>query len=175
VVARGLVRNNNLSDLPSPEQARINLGLNSDDYNQIRGLYVAVGLRATDVQRIARSASNYQGQIDTLSSTLSGIVPSNYIALSGDTITGDWTNHGFIQASTIVQSGTALGSSSDALFTLTVSGLSFALSTSTLTMNSGVTVQSLKDNGAVVFTSGVTVNKLVPMKINGIQYFLEAG
>ena len=36
-MARGLVRKNNLSDLENAEQARINLGLASADYNRIRG------------------------------------------------------------------------------------------------------------------------------------------
>ncbi len=174
-MTRGLVRKNNLSDLPSPEQARINLGLATADYNRIRGLFTSAGVSNVDVQRIARSTGNFQLQIDGLTSTISGIVPSLYVSRSGDTVSGVWTNTGHIQPGSLVQSGVTLSGSSDSLFTLTVSGLSFALSTSTLTMNLGLTVQGLRDNGGVVFASGVVANKLVPMLINGRQYFLEAG
>lgn len=174
-MTQGLVRNKNLADLQSPKEAVANLGLNSEDYDRIKGLYTSVGLRASDVQCIARSSSNYQSQINTLSSTLSGIIPSNYISTAGDTISGAWTSNGMIQSPSVVSNGATLAASSDALFALTVSGLSFALSTSTITMNSGLTIQSLKDNGSVVLSSGITPNKLVPMKINGTQYYLEAG
>jgi hypothetical protein len=174
-MTRGLIRKNNLSDLPSPEQARTNLGLTTADYNRIRGLFTSAGVSNVDVQRIASSTGNFQQQIDGLTITLSGIVPSLYVSRSGDTVSGTWTNIGYIQPGSLVQSGVILGSSSDALFTLSVSGLSYALSTSTLTMNSGLTVQGLRDNGGVVFASGVVANKLVPMQINGVPYFLEAG
>ena len=174
-MTRGLVRNNNLSDLPSPEDARINLGLSSEDYDAIKGLYIGVGLRASDVQCIARSANNYQLQVDVTSATLSGIIVSDYVANAGDTISGTWTNTGFIQSATVIQSGSTLAASSDALFTLSASGLSYSLSTATLSMTSGLTVQALRDNGSVVFASGVVTNKLVPIKIGGVQFFVEAG
>jgi hypothetical protein len=174
-MTRGLVRKNNLSDLPSAEQARINLGLATADYNRIRGLFTSAGVSNVDVQRIARSTSNFQGQINGLTTTLSGIVPSLYVSRSGDTISGSWANTGYTQPGSLVQSGVTLGGSSDSLFTLTVSGLSYALSTSTLTTNAGLTVQGLKDNGGVIFASGVVVNKRVPININGRPYFLEAG
>jgi len=174
-MTRGLVRNNNLSDLPSPEQARINLGLSNEDYDAIKGLYIGIGLRASDVQRIARSASNYQLQVDVTSATLSGIVASDFVANAGDTITGTWTNTGFIQSTAVIQSGSTLAASSDALFTLSASGLSYSLSTASLTMASGLTVQALRDNGSVVFASGVVTNKLVPIKIRDVQFFVEAG
>jgi hypothetical protein len=170
-MTRGLVRKNNLSDLPDAEQARINLGLASADYNRIRGLYTSAGVSNVDVQRIGRSSSNFQQQIDTLS----GIVPSLYVARSGDTITSGWTNQGYIQPGSLIQSGVTLGGSSDSLFTLTVSGLSYSLSTSALVCNLGLTVQGLVDNGSVVFASGVVPNKRVPVSINGVPYFLEAG
>jgi len=174
-MTRGLVRKNNLSDLPSAEQARINLGLATADYNRIRGLFTSAGVSNVDVQRIARSTSNFQGQINGLTATLSGIIPSLYVSRSGDTISGSWTNTGYIQPGSLVQSGVTLSGSSDSLFTLTVSGLSYALSTSTLTTNAGLTVQGLKDNGGVIFASGVVPNKKVPVRINGVPYFLEAG
>jgi len=174
-MTRGLVRKNNLSDLPSAEQARINLGLATADYNRIRGLFTSAGVSNVDVQRIARSTSNFQGQINGLTTTISGIIPSLYVSRSGDTISGSWTNTGYIQPGSLVQSGVTLSGSSDSLFTLTVSGLSYALSTSTLTTNVGLTVQGLKDNGGVIFASGVVPNKKVPVRINGVPYFLEAG
>lgn len=174
-MTRGLVRKNNLSDLPSPEQARINLGLTTEDYNRIRGLFTSAGVSNVDVQRIAGSTSNYQLQINSLTSTLSGIVPSLYVTRSGDTITSGWTNTGYVQPGRLVQSGVTLSGSADSLFTLSISGLSFSLSTSSLVCNSGLTVQGLRDNGNVVFVSGVaSPNKLVPMQVNGVQYFLEA-
>ena len=174
-MTKGLVRKNNLSDLENAEQARFNLGLASADYNRIRGLYTSAGVSNVDVQRIARSTSNFQQQIDSLNASLSGIVPSLYVARSGDTITSGWTNQGYIQPGSLVQSGTTLSGSSDSLFTLTVSDLSYSLSTSSLVCNLGLTVQSLVDNGSVVFASGVVVNKRVPVRINGRSYFLEAG
>ena len=174
-MARGLVRKNNFSDLENAEQARINLGLASADYNRIRGLYTSAGVSNVDVQRIGRSSSNFQQQIDTLTASLSGIVPSLYVARSGDTITSGWTNQGYIQPGSLIQSGTTLSGSSDSLFTLTVSGLSYSLSTSALVCNLGLTVQGLVDNGSVVFASGVVPNKRVPVSINGVPYFLEAG
>ena len=174
-MARGLVRKNNLSDLENAEQARINLGLASADYNRIRGLYTSAGVSNVDVQRIARSTSNFQQQIDSLNASLSGIVPSSYVTRSGDTIASGWTNQGYIQPGSLIQSGVTLSGSSDSLFTLTVSGLSYSLSTSSLVCNLGLTVQSLVDNGSVVFASGVVANKRVPISINGRPYFLEAG
>jgi len=174
-MARGLVRKNNLSDLPSPEQARINLGLATADYNRIRGLFISAGVSNGDVQRIAGSTSNFQSQINALAPGFSGVTFAPYVARSGDTVSGTWTNFGYIQPRNLIVSGVTLGGSSDSLFTLTVSGVSFTLSTSTLTMNSGLTVQGLKDNGGAVFASGVVANKLVPVRINGRPYFLEAG
>lgn len=173
-MVKGLVRKNNLSDLPDPILARTNLGLATADYEKIRGLYASAFVSNTDVQKIAGSRGNYQQQIDSLNSTLSGIVSSLYVSRSGDTITSGWTNYGLIQAGSYVQSGSTLTASTDALFTLTVSGLSFNLSTSALVMNSGVTVQKLSSNGNTAFTSGVTTVRLVPIRINGVPYFLEA-
>ena len=174
-MVRGLVRKNNFSDLENAEQARINLGLATADYNRIRGLYTSAGVSNVDVQRIGGSSSNFQQQIDTLTAALSGIVPSLYVARSGDTITSGWTNQGYIQPGSVIQGGVTLSGSTDSLFTLTVSGLSYSLSTATLVCNFGLTMQGLVDNGGVVFASGIVPNKLVPMNINGVPYFLEAG
>jgi hypothetical protein len=174
-MTRGLVRKNNLSDLPSPEQARINLGLASADLNRIRGLFSSAYVQSTEIQCLAGSSSNFQNQINDLNSTLSGIVPSLYVTRSGDTIVSGWTNTGLIRPSFLVQSGTILSGSTDSLFTLTVSGTSYPLSTTTLVCNSGLTVQSFTDNGNVVFASGITVDREMPVMINGVQFYIEAG
>ena len=174
-MTRGLVRDNNLSDLADPIRARENLGLAAADYDSMRGLSLSAGVTNTDVQRIANSAGPYQPQLNAINVALSGVVPSLYASRSGDTISGTWTNTGYIQASGFIQSGTTLGASSDALFSLTVSGLSFTLSTSGVTMNQGLTVQSFSNSGNTVAATGVTTNKLVPFKVNGVAYFLEAG
>jgi hypothetical protein len=173
-MTRGLVRKNNLSDLPNPVLARQNLGLATEDYNRIRGLYASAGVSNVDVQRIANSNGNYQGQIDGLNSSLSGITPALYVSRSGDTIASGWTNFGYIQPANVIQSGVTLNGSSDALFTLSVSGISYALSTSTLVMQSGVTVQQLSSNGNTTTASGTVPVRLVPIKIGGVSYFLEA-
>lgn len=174
-MARGLVRSNNLSDLPDPEQARTNLGLATADYNRIRGLFTSAGISNVAVQRIANSTSNFQNQINGLNLTLSGIDPSLYVDRAGDTIVSGWTNQGYIQPGSLVQSGITLSGSTDSLFSLTVSGLSYALSTSSLTMNNGLALGGLSDNGNSSFASGVVPNKLVPFSIDGVQYYLEAG
>jgi hypothetical protein len=174
-MARGLVRKNNLSDLPSPEQARANLGLATADYNRIRGLFASAGISNVAVQRIANSTSNFQNQIDSLNVTLSGVDPSLYVDRTGDTIVSGWTNQGYIQPGSVVQSGITLSGSTDSLFNLTVSGLSYALSTSSLIMNNGLALGGLSDNGNASFASGVVPSKLVPFSIDGVQYYLEAG
>jgi hypothetical protein len=171
----GLVRKNNLSDLPSPEQARINLGLATADYNRIRGLYASAGVSNVDVQRIAGSLGNYQGQINSLNSTTSGVDATLYANRAGDTLTGTWTNTGRISAISIRQSGTTPAASSDALFTHDYQGGQFQLNASAMVANLGLTVENIVDGGGVEFASGVTTNKLVPITIGSIPYFLEAG
>jgi hypothetical protein len=171
----GLVRKNNLSDLPSPEQARINLGLATADYNRIRGLYASAGVSNVDVQRIAGSLGNYQGQINSLNSTTSGVNATLYANKAGDTLTGTWTNTGRISAIRIRQSGTTPTPSSDALFTHDYQGGQFQLNASAMVANLGLTVENIVDGGGVAFASGVTTNKLGPITIGSIPYFLEAG
>ena len=172
---RGLVRKNNLSDLPSPEQARINLGLATADYRRIRGLYASAGVSNIDVQRIARSTNNYQTQINSINAIISGIVPSLYANKTGDTLSGLWTNVGSIGAVGIRVSGVTPTASSGALFLHDYQSGQFQLSTSDMVAPSGLNAENIIDKGNVVFASGVTTNLLVPVKIRGVQYFLEAG
>jgi hypothetical protein len=174
-MTRGLVRKNNLSDLPDPAQARRNLGLADADYNRIRGLYSSAGVSSVDVQRIAGSTGNYQAQINSINATVSGIVLSLYANKTGDTLTGSWTNTGRISAVSIRQSGVTPTPSADALFTHDYQVGQFQLNTATMVANSGLTVENFVDGGGVVFASGVVTNKLVPISIGGVPYFLEAG
>jgi len=174
-MTRGLVRNNNLSDLTNAEQARINLGLATADYNRIRGLYSSAGVRPWEIQRIAGSAGNYQTQINSINSIINGINPALYALKTGDTLTGTWTNIGRIGAVSIVQSGSTPQSSSDALFDYDYQAGDFELTTSSMIANSGITTEKLVDKGGVVLSSGVTPDRLVPIKINGVQYYAEAG
>lgn len=174
-MTRGLVRKNNFSDLDNAEQARINLGLATADYNRIRGLYTSAGISNIDVQRIAGSTGNYQNQLNSLNGTISGIDANLYANKIGDTLTGTWTNAGRISAVSIRQSGTTPTASSDALFTHDYQAGQFQLNATSMVANSGLTVEIFVDGGGVVFASGVVPNKLVPIKIGGVPYFLEAG
>lgn len=174
-MTRGLVRRNNLSDLPDAEQARINLGLATADYNRIRGLYTSAGLRPWEIQRIAGSSNNYQLQIDSINAIIDGINPSLYVKRAGDTLTGTWTNTGIISAVEIQQSGVTPQSSSDALFIHDYQAGLFEISTTTMVANSGMTVTNFLDGGGVVLASGVVPDRRVPIKIRGIQYYAEAG
>jgi hypothetical protein len=174
-MTRGLVRKNNLSDLPDAIQARTNLGLATADYNRIRGLFTSAGVSNVDVQRIARSASNFQQQINSIAATVSGIAPSLYVDRTGDSITGEWNNIGRMSAVSIRQSGTTPAPSSDALFTHEYQEGNFRLTTSTVTINTGLTVENLVDGGSMVLGSGITPNARVPISIGGVPFFLEAG
>jgi hypothetical protein len=174
-MTRGLVRNNNLSDLPNPIQARANLGLATADYNRIRGLFTSAGVSNIDVQRLAGSTSNFQQQINSINATISGIVPSLYVDRTGDSITGEWTNIGRMSAVFIRQSGTTPSPSTDALFTHEYQEGNFRLTASTLTINTGLTVENFVDGGSMVLGSGITPNARVPISIRGVPFFLEAG
>jgi len=174
-MTRGLVRKNNFSDLPDAIQARTNLGLATADYNRIRGLFTSAGVSNVDVQRIARSTNNFQQQINGISATASGIVPSLYVDRTGDSITGEWNNIGRMGAVFIRQSGTTPSPSFDALFTHDYQGGNFRLTTSTVTINTGLAVENFVDGGSMVLGSGITPNALVPISIGGVPFFLEAG
>ena len=173
-MTRGLVRKNNLSDLPSPEQARINLGLATADLNRIRGLFSSAYLQNSEVQNIAGSLGNYQDQLNSIFASLSGITPLLYADRNGDTLTGTWTNIGTIRANSFTVSGIAPAGSIDDTWTHDYQGGVFELTAPDVTMNLGVTVSGFVDKGNVVMTSGVTINRLVPIAVGGIPYFLEA-
>jgi hypothetical protein len=174
-MTRGLVRKNNFSDLPDAIQARTNLGLATADYNRIRGLFTIAGVSNVDVQRIAQSTNNFQQQINGISATVSGIVTALYVDRTGDSITGEWNNIGRMGAVFIRQSGTTPSPSSDALFTHDYQGGNFRLTTSTVTINTGLTVENFVDGGSMVLGSGITPNACVPISIGGVPFFLEAG
>ncbi len=174
-MTRGLVRKNNLSDLPNPERARINLGLATQDYNRIRGLFTSAGVSNVDVQRIAGSTSNYQQQLNSLNAIISGIDPDLYVDRTGGSIAGEWTNVGTIDAVSILQSGTTPSPSSDALFTHEYQEGNFRLTTSSVNFAAGLNVENFVDNGNVVLGSGITANTRVPIQIGGIPFFIEAG
>jgi len=171
---KGLVRKNNLSDLESPEQARINLGLLTDDYNRIKGLYASAGVSNLEIQRIANSQGNYQTQIDSINTTINSIVPAAYANVSGDTISGTWTNVGQLGAFSVLVSGSPPTASSDSLFTHETAGGQFRLTTTTLIANKGLTVERLIASGNTVVASGVVVGKRIPITINNIPFFIEA-
>jgi hypothetical protein len=174
-MVRGLVRNNNFSDLPSPEQARKNLGLVTADYRRIRGLFQSAGVTNVDIQRIAGSTGNYQDQINSINATVSGIDPTLFVNKSGDSIFGTWTNTGAMSAVGIRVSGSTPQPSLDPLFSYDYQLGTFELTTATLSAPSGLTTEEIVDRGGVVFASGVVVDRLVPVKIGGIPFFLEAG
>lgn len=169
---RGLARNNNLSDLTNPIQARTNLGLSTADYNRIQGLWAVSGFSNLRLQRIAGSTGNYQNQINYANTTLAGINTALYANRSGDTLTGTWSNTGRITAGSLVVNGVTLSPSTDSLFTQN-SG-SFNLSaTQFISMSSGLTVDGLVSDGAVTVSTLKPIANALTISINGVPYKLE--
>lgn len=174
-MVRGLVRKNNLSDLLDPIKARANLGLADADYQSIRGLFTSAGVSSLDLRYIAGSQGNYQQQINTIFASISGIDFSAYADKSGATLSGTWTNVGSISAAVVQLSGVTPTASTDALFTATRQGDGLAIFAATVSMPSGLTVSSIASGSGIIEASGITPNRLVPIKLGAVQYYLEAG
>ncbi len=173
-MTRGLVRKNNLSDLTDPIRARINLGLQTNDYRRIRGLFLSSGVTNVDVQRIANSSSNFQNQVDSSTALLATITPALYANKTGDTLTGVWTNRGKIGASGVVASGIVLSGSTDALFVRSLPLSSLQIETASgVTMPSGLTVRAMVSSGNVVVESGKTVDSFLNIQVNGVPYRID--
>jgi hypothetical protein len=173
-MTRGLVRKNNLSDLSDPIRARINLGLQTNDYRRIRGLFLSSGVSNLDVQKIANSSTNFQQQINSSTSQLATITPVLYADKVGDTLTGTWTNSGALGASGIIVSGITLSGSSDALFVRSSPLSSLQIETASgITLPSGLRVNNLTSSGNVVIESGLTVSEVVSIEIRGVPYRIE--
>ena len=175
---RGLVRDNNLSDLPDKDQALKNLGISTQDIQTIRGAGFPYGVQPTDVQRIVNSSGNFQAQLDGLNTTinnLSAIVASGtYVLRAGDTISGTWTNTGgYIQASGIYKNGVAAIPSTDALFSHAADG-TFEITTATLTCPSGLSTERFINHNNIIMSGTLTPNLLYPISINGVPYHIEA-
>lgn len=175
-MTRGLVRKNNLSDLADPAQARVNLGLQENDYIRIKGLFLSSGVTNVDVQRIAGSVNNFQAQINSSTTLLATIAPALYANKAGDTLTGTWTSQGKIAASGIVASGVVLSGSTDSLFSRTSPLSSLGIETaSAVTIASGLSVNNLKSNGNVIVASGIGAASIyLSIAVNGRPYRIGA-
>jgi hypothetical protein len=170
----GLLRNNNLSDLPDRDQAVRNLGLDPRDVVRIRGVAYPGGVTAANVQRIANSSGNFQQQIDTQNQDLNTIDPSAYVLRAGDTISGTWQNSGLIKAN-VLYSGISnrVPPSSDSLFSHNRDG-QFELTATTINYALGLNTAQITDYNNTIMSGVLTPNKTFPMKINGVLYNLEA-
>jgi hypothetical protein len=173
-MTRGLVRKNNLSDLTNPIQARINLGLQTQDYNRIRGLFLSSGLTNIDVQRIANSSSNFQNQINSSTARLATITPVLYADKVGDTLTGTWTNRGKIGASGIIANSVVLSGSTDALFVRSSPLSSLQIETASgVVMPSGLVVNNITSSGNVIIESGKTAFETLAIEFRGVPYRID--
>lgn len=173
-MTRGLVRKNNLRDLTNPEQARINLGLQSNDYKRIKGLFLSSGVTNIDVQKIANSSTNFQDQVDASTALLATITSELYADKTGDTLTGTWTNIGKIGANSIVASGITLSGSTDALFSRSSPLSSLQIETASgVTMPNGLIVNNITSSGNVVVASGKTVAVTLDINVRGVPYKID--
>lgn len=172
-MTKGLVRDNNLSDLPDPEAARINLGLRTEDYQRIKGLFLSSGLTNLDVQKINNSSSNFQSQINSSTARLATIEPSLYADKSGDTLTGTWTNQGKIGASGIIENDILLSGSTDSTFSRSLPLSSLEINASGITMPSGLKVAEVTSSGNVTIESGLTVANYMSILVDGREFRIE--
>lgn len=173
-MTRGLVRKNNLSDLTNAEQARINLGLQSDDYKRIKGLFLSSGVSNLDVQQIANSSTNFQSQVNASTALFGTITPALYADRAGDTLSGTWTNRGKIRASDIVVSGIILSGSTDALFSRSSPLSSLQIETASgVTLPSGLIVNNITSSGNVVVASGKVATRTMAISVRGTPYKID--
>jgi hypothetical protein len=175
---RGLVRDENLADLPNRDEALRNLGISIEDVERIRGAAFPYGVRPQDIQRIVASSGNFQNQLDTFNTQLNNLTQpigsGAYVLRAGDTISGTWTNTGgYIQASGIYQSGSAATPSTDALFAHAADG-TFELTTAVLRCPSGLSTERFIDHNNIIMSGTLTPNLLYPISINGVPYHIEA-
>lgn len=173
-MTRGLVRKNNLSDLPDPIRARINLNLQTVDYQRIRGLFLSSGVSNVEIQKIANSSSNFQLQINASTAILATITPALYANKAGDVLTGTWTNRGKIGASGLVVSGIVLSGSTDTLFARSSPLSSLQLETASgVTIPSGLSLNNLVGSGNISVESGKTIANYMSIQVAGVPYRLE--
>lgn len=169
MMSRGLVQKNNLGDLLDPIQARTNLGLRTADYNRIRSLYTVAGLTNLSFQRIAGSTTNFQQQINSASTTITGINVNLYANKAGDTLTGTWTNTGTITASFFVVDG--LTPTTDSLFTMSLDGSISA--NQAITLGFGLETYGVVASGSVSTSTLKSTPNTIGISINGIPYRIE--
>lgn len=173
-MTRGLVRKNNLSDLTNPEQARINLNLQTNDYRRIKGLSLSLGVSNVHIQQIANSSNNFQLQVNSSNASLATIVSNLYATKSGDTLTGTWTNTGKIGASGLVVSGVTLSGSTDALFSRSSPLSSLQITTASgVLIPSGLTVNNLTSSGNVAIASGKVTTVTMAIEVKGFPYKID--
>lgn len=173
-MTRGLVRKNNLSDLTNPEQARINLNLQTNDYRRIKGLSLSLGVSNVHIQQIANSSNNFQLQVNSSNASLATIVSNLYATKSGDALTGTWTNTGKIGARAFVVSGVTLSESTDALFLRSSPFSSLQITTASgVIIPSGLSVNNLTSSGNVVVASGKVATVTMAIQVRGLPYKID--
>jgi hypothetical protein len=168
----GLLRDNNLSDLPDRQQALRNLGFSDTAIRNLNGVAFPGGVRAVDIQRISNSSGNYQGQLDGFNINLNSINFSQYVLRAGDTISGTWTNYGRIQARAFYANGVVRTPSTDSVFSHNRDG-QFELTTATINYNRGVSTVNIADFDNAIMSGVLVPNKIMPVQINGVSYNLE--
>jgi len=175
-MTKGLVRSNNLSDVPDKKQAVINLGLALEDYAALKGLYTTASLDFAVVGGIAGSEGNYQAQIDAISGSIAGVVLSGFVNRQGNgAISGNWTNTGgYFSVASGLPSG--FSPSSDSHFVLSIENGEAVISASGITA-SGFSFSSWRQSATTVsqqaISTGVSELRLIPVEINGTIYYME--
>ena len=175
-MTKGLVRANNLSDIPDKAVALANLGLLQEDYAALRGLYTTAGIDFSVIGGIAGSVGNYQAQIDGISGTLAGVTVANFVNKQGNgTISGNWTNTGgYFSVASGLPSG--FSPSFDSRFVLSIENGEAIISASGITA-SGFSFSSWRQSATTVsqqaISTGVSSMRLIPIAVDGVVYYLE--